>query len=432
MPKLKTPPFVPLRGNLRKIRALLRESSAQASDQQLLAVFLAAGSTRHASRRWPKKVWTAMELAEELYAAGGWHLTGLVRKIRAGEIDLGRFGLGKRSGSRLAAAIGLAYRWGHGSLADEIRIRGGSLAELGEQIFFQQGEATDAELIALLMGTDPQDGNRARLLLEVFRGPQEFVGTLTHDRLQHVLDEVYSRPEIREYKPEFEVIEQYRLLSAAMLARRYRAQAEVRCEAWQPGALGLDSMELVKLLDPASPLDGELRASLIALMRSQPRFEGDFARLDRLARDAGTESYRQAADLHRMFEVLRQRRQWTDPAVVLGGQVPYGGLLAIAEARIARAAEPPARILELRALLREAEQAATAQPAADFATALIELGVSETGADKALEQARRSYLARCVPGEKVSGTGSGGTVGMSAEAFEGTLTDLYVPRRKKR
>ena len=160
------------------------------------------------------------------------------------------------------------------------------------------------------------------------------------------------------------------------------------------------STELVSLLDPDCPLDRESRSSILRVLRSHPELEADFARLDALCADAGTDNLEQAVELHRMFEALITRRNWSSPEEVLGGRVSYGSLLSVAERRIERAAEPPARILEIKTLLETAERKAAAQPVAAFVEALFELGISDTGMRHALEEAKSGYLSHVENGSE--------------------------------
>ncbi len=94
-----------------------------------------------------------------------------------------------------------------------------------------------------------------------------------------------------------------------------------------------------------------------------------------------------------MFEALHRRRDWKHPAEVLGEPVPYRVLLRMAQTRIDRAAETPARVQEVQDLLQQAEREAAVQPVTAFVDALRGLSLSETGANRALEEARSGYLA---------------------------------------
>ncbi len=94
-----------------------------------------------------------------------------------------------------------------------------------------------------------------------------------------------------------------------------------------------------------------------------------------------------------MFQALRQRQGWTHPEEIVGVPVPYRTLLSIARAAIRRAAEPPARLLEVQELLETAERAAAVRPVAAFVDALRGLSLSQSGADWALAEARGGYLA---------------------------------------
>ena len=64
--------------------------------------------------------------------------------------------------------------------------------------------------------------------------------------------------------------------------------------------------------------------------------------------------------------------------------MPYGGLLTIAEARIARARKPSARLLAVKQRLEKAQHEATSRPVAACLKTLRDLGISQAGVAQAL------------------------------------------------
>lgn len=385
MPRLPTP---------REIRELWVADAARVSDPQLLTLVLARGSSisRGRARRDPsiKMSWTAVELAEGLYAEAGWQLPELARRALAGELDLAAFGVGPTLGGKLIAALELAERWRRGRAPDGEGVRCENPWELAEQIFRREEKATDAELLRIALGDHFPQKKPERPLLERFGDPWRLLESLTLACFERFGD----RPvkwRLVGTRLELETVPCFSLLACAELARRLRAQAELDGVPVDPESFGIRSPELLRLLDPESPIEPALRASLTTRLRSHPELAEDFARLDALMKDAQTSSPQHAVELHRMFEVLMARSEWTSPREILGRQVPYGRLLAISKARRERATEPSAHLQKVRLRLLEAEQRAAENPVNAFVSALLELGISEAGCEWALEEARRAY-----------------------------------------
>ncbi len=131
----------------------------------------------------------------------------------------------------------------------------------------------------------------------------------------------------------------------------------------------------------------------------------DFATLDRLAKEALTDSHEQAIRLHFQFAALLNRSGWAHPAEVLGEPVPFAALMSIAEATLARHGGTAARLVEVKELLEAAELAAADRPIAFFAKELLDLEISDAGLERVLEQARRRLLERRRRSAPESGTG---------------------------
>ncbi len=371
------------------LQRLLHRGSVPLSDPQWLALLLAKGTSRRATEHLPKKTWSSLALAEELYAAAGWQLTALVEQTLSGAIDWPRYGIGLGIGSRMLAAMELARRW-HGDLesgGDE-RITTPKLHELSEAFFRRQAELTGGELIALLVGGSYPCAEKAEALLHHFGGLR---GLLRDFRF-----EVFTPTEnssVPSFVPgggevSLGVVGCYRLLAAVELARRYRAQAK-RPPLAADAALPPTSPEeelVYGLLDLDQPINPDQRETLIEALRTHPHFAEAMSHFEELARQAGTKDLREAAELQRTFDLLMARREWQEPAQLVGARVPYAGLLTIAEARIAGSRKPAARLLEVKQRLEQAQHEAATRPVAACLESLRELGVSEAAVARALAE----------------------------------------------
>ena len=381
-----------------EIRNLVCNDLRSVTDPQLLGLVLAIGARGRTARGRAGKSRTMVGLAEVLWAQAGGGLADLVHKTCAHELDLSRFGIGKSIGGRLIAAMTLADRWGRGFEAGEdLSFFTGDGRHLAKLVCDRERRPTEGDLIALVLGTTWPAVENAMLVLDAFGSTRSLIATLCLDDFEssYKSNRIYFR--LPDTAVEIELIAFCRLLAAVELARRYRGlEGSRRRVVLEPGALGLQSRELESLLDPRSPLAGEERQRLIGVLRTHQELTGDFAKLDRMAGDAGTEDYEEAAALHQQFELLRQRRQWQHPAEVLGEPVPYGRLLAIAAARIERAGEPSEGVAEVLARLEKAERESAAPLVAAFVQALLKLRVSRAGAERALAEARRRYQTRRV------------------------------------
>ncbi|MEM7585677.1 MAG: hypothetical protein AAF560_19970 [Acidobacteriota bacterium] len=372
-----------------EIRGLLCTDPALVTDPQLFSLMMGAGTSRRAMAPGLKrKTWTAVAQAEELFAAMDGRLATLVREVCAETLDFDRFGFGKSLRPRLLASMELMARWRrgfHAGGASEIRRH--QRRSLSDLVLQHKAKATEAELIAVMIGSTFPDIDNTLLLMDFFGSPEQLIEEFSLSTFNGFRGHCRQLP-TPNARGIMGIRGCYKLVAAIELAQRYRTRA-----LYSPTnpleSVGLRSAELVKLFDPQNPIDDEQRHSLINVLRSHPDLREDFARLDRLASDAQTDDTRRAIELHHMFEELHQDGSWTDPRRVLGEPVPYRGLLAIANARLARARRPAARLQKLKELLEQAEEAAMEQPIATFTAALEDLRISPQGIDKALREAAR-------------------------------------------
>ncbi len=374
-----------------QIRDLLRTDPNQVEDRDLLALIVARGAAFR--RPGQRKSRGTIGLASDIYTLVGGQLDDFVERMQSGQIDLTLFGIGESIGARLIASADLAQRWRHDFQdGEDGSIQTDDMAVLRKTVFLRKGTPTEAELIAVLLGQSFPDDKSTVKLLEEFGSPRNVMASLSPDGLVSFREN--NRPYIRlpQTRAGIEFNSLCRLVAAVELARRYRFRTGPTSATLVPGMFGLQSVQLVQLLDPASSFDQDFRAGMIDMLRSHPELAQDFTKLDQLASDAQTTSYHRAIELALMFEELCQGKSWSHPAEVLGESVPYGALLAIAEARIARASQPPERLLKIKGLLEQAEQEAAAPPIASFVEALVGLRLSRSAAEGAIDEVRRRYF----------------------------------------
>ncbi len=390
-----------------QVRDVLFDDPARVTDAQLLVLVLGTGTTRQGKGQ-VRKIWPAMELANDLLAESGGRLEHLVASACRDDFDLRHFGLGRILGSRIVAAMELAHRWRRGfKRGGNPAIRTSDDDDLALRILKRKVRLTEGELVAVLLSSYLVVQKEVGSLLAAYASPEDMMKALTPAAFQGSCDAGTWR--WLGFRCEFDSA--CRLLAAIELARRHRARAGIERYALKPGSFGLTSDYLIKLLDPESPIDLPRRRSLLEQTRSNPRMTEDFTKLDQLASDAQADSFEAAIKLHVMFEALRENREWTRPAEVLGEPVPYRCLLSIAEARIDRATGSPTRILKVRDLLKAAESAAIREPISELAATLIDLEISESGMERSFEQVRhliknRGFSAAVAVQEQESATGA--------------------------
>ena len=192
-----------------------------------------------------------------------------------------------------------------------------------------------AVLLCTLFYKNRTDHPDVRRLLEAFGGPLQFFGVLSPDAFK--IDEPWRVVELSCGTTTVTLggPNSGRLLATVVLARRYRARKAIELKR-RP--------DLMTLLDPDSELNRGERLSMIEALRCDPELKADFAKLEQLATDANTENLERAVVAHLMFEELLRYHDWSDPEEILSDQVPFAGLLAIANARIARDQKEPARV----------------------------------------------------------------------------------------
>ncbi len=359
---------------LQEIRDLMRKDLTLVAGQHLLAILLGTGSRRQGEGKdGAEKKWTAVEMAEDIYAALGGSVAGLlgVQQRNVTKCQQ-RFGLGEATCTRLLAAAWLAIPR-HMPLTEE---------------------RSEAELTALVLGAEDPDTETAGRLFEEFGSPQELMRSMSVDAFESFRKDGAARVSLP--KTGIEPVSFCRLVAVVELRARYGGRFAKRSSSpvLEPGMFGLESAELVEVLNPANYLDLEYRDAMIDLLRSHPQLSEDFSKLDRLASDARTSNCYRAIEVSLIFEWLCRLRTWSHPSEVLEKEeIPYNRLLAIARARIARSGES-ARASEIKELLEQAAKEATVEPIESFIEALEKRNLPRAFVETAIEEAKRGYLEK--------------------------------------
>jgi hypothetical protein len=375
-----------------EVRHLMRSDVTLATDAHLLAMILARGSNvRRAGV--PQKNRGCVELGEMVLEVNGGDWPTLADKVADDAVDFPSFGITLPMGARLIASVELSLRWRrHFQGVADCSIREGAPQALMRSVYERRGQPTAGELVAVILGMTEPMRDEANGLLAALDGPRRLVETLSFADFESVRNGNRLHLRLVGSKVELELSTACRLLAAIELARRYRLVRGPELPALTAGMFGLQSPLLVELLDPASDAPEKLRVATLDALRFHPEMTSDFATLDRLARDAGTENLLRAVELGLMFELLRQDKETRRPAEILGESAPFDALLAIAEARISRAPTPSRRMSEIKERLERTSRQLPEKAIERFAAALAELELPPAIADEAFEEARRRYL----------------------------------------
>ncbi len=362
------------------------------TDEHKLALLLGRGGVIRGRTKGERRG-SSLDLAKAILKDEG--LVGLVAKLTAKEFDFARYGIGPCSGSRLTAGVELMHRWRRGFEGEgESNIATDDAVELQKTIFRQIDEVSDAGLCAAILGEwGRPDIESARSLVAALGSPHELVSTLGLGRFETFGKAGHFRLHLLGTDLRFGAATILRLIATVEMARYYRDKMDPNVRPLKAGDLGLESRLLVELLSPESPVEMKLRAQMMETLRSHPALAGDFARLDVLAGDAGAENYFRAVELSQLFELLCSS-SWAHPAEIVGGQIPYDGLLAIAGARIERCTRPPSRIIEVKELLQLARVGVPLGPIEKFVDELAGLDLSAAAAQKAIGEIGRRYFDR--------------------------------------
>ena len=380
------PPTTP-----QEVRDLMRTDLSLATDAHLVAMILAKGCHVRRGARAAQQT-GCVELGEVVLEVMGGDWPRLVEHVAAETVDLYAFSFSLPMGARLMASVEVSLRARRGFRGCAGRaIRGGAAKALLKNIQERRGKPTVAELVAVILGNAEPKEQQAAKLLEILDDRRRLIDMTFADFESF---RIRSRMHLRLIGTDVEIDldSACRLLAAIELARRYRLERGPKLPALAPGTFGLKSPLLAELLDPESEAPAALRAATLDALRSHPEMASDFAKLDRLAKDAGTEDLPQAVRLGLMFELLRQDTEGRRPAEILGESAPFDALLALAETRIERAPSPPKRMMEIKQRLARSARQLPGKPIDRFAEALAELELPPAIADEAFEEARRRYL----------------------------------------
>jgi hypothetical protein len=142
-------------------------------------------------------------------------------------------------------------------------------------------------------------------------------------------------------------------------------------------------------------IDGDLQERVARVIRSDPRFARHFERLEEMTAEAGAEDLWEGLGRHLEFNRLLASESWEDPAEILNPdgdedyQVSYRKLLAVADARIAKAADP-APIEAVKERLLRAQRQPVKNAVFQVAEALEKL--SAGAAEEVIAEVRRNWL----------------------------------------
>ena len=144
-------------------------------------------------------------------------------------------------------------------------------------------------------------------------------------------------------------------------------------------------------------IEGELQDRLAAVIRTDPRFAQQFEELEAMAAEIGAEDLWEGVERNQEFDRLLGAESWGDPAEILnpdGGdlyEVSYRKLIAVADARLARAKDPaPIQAVKDRLLKAEEKLAKDAV----FKVAEAVKNLSADTAEKVVAEVRRDYLGK--------------------------------------
>jgi hypothetical protein len=149
-------------------------------------------------------------------------------------------------------------------------------------------------------------------------------------------------------------------------------------------------------------IEGELQQRVARVIRSDPRFAHKFAVLEEMTAEAGAEDLWEGLDRHLELDRLLEDGSWEDPAEVLEPagndhyQVSYRGLLAVADARIAKA-DDPAPIQAVKDRLLRAQRQPLQNAVFQVAEALEKL--SPGAAEEVIAEVRRKWLRQPAAGD---------------------------------
>ncbi len=144
-------------------------------------------------------------------------------------------------------------------------------------------------------------------------------------------------------------------------------------------------------------IEGELQERVAAAIRTDPRFAQQFEELEAKAAEVGAEDLWEGLERNEEFDRLLAAESWEDPAEILNPdgsdlyEVSYRKLIAVADARIARA-EDPAPIQAVKDRLLRAEEKLAKDAVFQVAEALKHL--SADAAEKVMAEVRRDYFGK--------------------------------------
>ena len=145
-------------------------------------------------------------------------------------------------------------------------------------------------------------------------------------------------------------------------------------------------------------IEGELQNRVATVIRTDPRFAEQFEELEALATEIDAEDLWEGLERNQEFGRLLEAESWEDAVEVLNPdgrdlyEVSYRNLIAVADARLAKAVDDPAPIQVAKDRLLQAEEKLAKDAVFQIAEAVKNLSVDT--AETVIAEVRRDYFEK--------------------------------------
>ncbi len=230
-------------------------------------------------------------------------------------------------------------------------------------------EENTVNLISVILGAEEPDKETAQQLIEEFGSPKELLRSMAVDVFESLRQKGAARVQIPKTKIEDDSL--YRLIAVIELEARHGGSnwGHHAALGLERGMFGLESSELVELLNPGSYKSVEDRNEKIEVLRPYPKLAEDFKKLDRLVEETGASNYCSAVEFSLKFEWLCRHRTWHIDYKRPREIYLFDRMLAIAQKKTELASGDTGRLLDTKVFLETA--------AKDMATALVKYFVED-------------------------------------------------------